>query len=118
MTFRKFNTDGRFYDNPQAIVPTAASGAFGFTQVEVNIGTKAMNGGSFTIPVVGMTPGKAVLMLAAVAAFTGKGTLLDELEFDQVIVSAVVETSTLIRCVWASTGYVLGNFKFNYVIGV
>ena len=95
----------------------AGGGSFAFTQVEVDLGIRAIRSGSFIIAGAGLTIGKAVLILQAKAAYTGKGTLTDESQMDQVRVVGVVTSVTQISCDWVCDFPVLGNFKFNYVIG-
>lgn len=96
---------------------TGGGGSFAFTQVEVNLGTRGTRSGSFTIAGAALTIGKAVLIQQAKAAYTGKGTLTDESQMDQVRVVGVVTSATQISCDWVCDFPVLGNFKFNYVIG-
>lgn len=64
-----------------------------------------------------MTIGKPVMIQQAKAAYTGKGSLTDESAMDQVQVTGVVTSATVISCDWTSGSPVLGNFKFNYLVG-
>lgn len=87
------------------------------TTIEIDFGTNGKYSGSFTIAGVGLTVGKSVWIQQAAAAYTGKGTLTDEPEMDQIAVVGVVETTTLIRCYYQSPGRVLNKVKFTYFIG-
>jgi hypothetical protein len=92
-------------------------GSASFTNVEINIASIGRNSGSFTITGTGLTTGKPVFIQQAVGPYTGKGTLADEAEMDQLLVTASVINSTTIRAYWTSHYPVRGNFKFNYLIG-
>lgn len=102
---------------PGDTVNGAVGSAPSFTQVEVNLGTNAEESGTFTIAGVGLTIGKPVQIFQAAAAYTGKGTLTDEPEFDQLLATGVVVSAVLIRVYWRSTGLTGGNVKFNYIVG-
>ena len=86
------------------------------TTVEINLGTKAIQSGRFTIAGAGLTAGKPVLIQKANGPYTGKGNLADEAEMDQLDVSAAVLDATTIEAFWQSVGPVMGNFKFNYTV--
>jgi hypothetical protein len=92
------------------------SGGLALASAEVNLGN-AKTGGKFTIAGSGMTIGKPVIIQQAVGPYTGKGTLADEAEMDQVAVTASVTSATVITAYWSSARRVRGNFKFNYAIG-
>lgn len=92
-------------------------GSFTLTTVEVDLGTKARDSGSFSITGVGLTVGKPVLIQQAAAAYTGKGTLTDEAELDQATVTGVVVSTTSITAYWRASGPMLGNVKFDYAVG-
>lgn len=96
---------------------SGSGGSFTLTTVEVNIGSNPRRSGAFGITGTGLTPGKPVFIQQAVGPYTGKGTLEDEAEMDQVNVTALVEDATNIIAYWTSTYDVRGNLKFNYIIG-
>lgn len=100
-----------------ARVTAAAGGALTFKVAEVNLGAVARRSGKFTIAGVALTIGKPVVISQAVGPYTGKGTLADEAEMDEVQVTGSVTSATVITCYWASQYRVVGNFKFNYLIG-
>lgn len=87
-----------------------------FSIQEVSVSTKPRKSGKFTISGTGMTVGKQVIILQATGPYTGKGTLADESEMDGLIVKGYVRSDTEIQCYWTSDTYVIGNFKFNYLI--
>lgn len=85
--------------------------------VEVNLCSLPQRSGHFDITgLTGLTAGKPVMIQQAVGPYTGKGSLADEAEMDQVLVSASVLSATTVRAYWVSTGFVIGNFKFNYMV--
>lgn len=73
-------------------------------------------GGHFTIAGSGLTVDRPVLINQAVGPYTGKGTLADEAEMDQVNVTASVTDAATITAYWSSARRVKGNFKFNYQV--
>jgi len=108
-------------EDPQVIPgPVGPSGAAIVTLLtaEVSLATapRARRGGRFDIAGSGMTVGKPVLIGQANGPYTGKGTLEDEAEMDQVTVTGKVFSATVIRCYWESNHQVRGNFKFDYAV--
>jgi hypothetical protein len=101
----------------EIVIPPASGGAgVTLTTVEVNVGSVPKSGGSFTIAGAALTVGKPVLINQAVGPYTGKGTLPDEAEMDQVNVAASVTDAATITAYWSSARRVKGNFKFNYQV--
>lgn len=93
-------------------------GSFTLTTVEVNVGgSPARRSGSFDITSSGLTSSKPVMIMQAVGPYTGKGTLADEAEMDQLLVTGYVTNTTTIRAYWTSNYDVRGNIKFNYIVG-
>jgi hypothetical protein len=64
----------------------------------------------------GLTADKQVLIQQKAAPYTGKGTLYDESEMDQIMISAYVLNTTTIQAHWVSTGMVVGSIKFGYTV--
>lgn len=87
-----------------------------YSQVEKDLGL-VMRSGSFTIAGSGMIPGKPVYIKQAAGPYTGKGTLEDEAEMDQVNIVAKVTDAATITAWWQSPCAVSGNFKFDYLVG-
>lgn len=84
--------------------------------IEVNLCTAPQRSGHFDITgLTGLTAGKPVMIQQAVGPYTGKGSLADEAEMDQVLVAASVFNATTVRAYWVSTGLVIGHFKFTYM---
>lgn len=101
----------------EIVIPFASGGSgVTLTTTEVNVGSTAKTGGKFTISGAGLTTGKPVLIQQAVGPYTGKGTMADEAEMDQLNVAASVTSSTTITAYWSSARRVKGNFKFNYQV--
>lgn len=86
-------------------------------EFQVNLGSIAQRSGTFDV----VSPTELIFtqtirLWQSVNPATGKGTLSDESEMDQIsIVGAVLNFSTF-RCHWVATGPVIGNFKFYYQI--
>lgn len=98
-------------------LPSGGSSA-AFIEVEKDLGSAARTAGQFTITgLSGLTTGKPVNIFQAVAPYTGKGTLADEAEMDNISVKASVTAADTITAYWNADGYVKGNFKFNYLVG-
>jgi hypothetical protein len=108
---------GLTLDAGTGALSAAGSGPPTVTTVEVNIGPNPARSGSFGIAGVGLTPGKPVMIQQAAGPYTGKGTLADEAEMDQLTVTAVVTSTTLITAYYTSQYQVSGNFKFDYLVG-
>ena len=96
---------------------TGASGGIAFTTAEVNLCSLPRRSGNFTISSSGLSVGKPVLVVQSRSAYTNKGTLADESEMDNITVTSVTISSTVIKCAWQSRTAVKGNFKFDYVVG-
>lgn len=96
-----------------------SGGVIGVTvsNIEVDIGNNPRRSGKFDIAGFGLATGKPVIIQQAVGPYTGKGTLADETEMDQLLITASVANSTTITAYWTSHYPVRGNFKFNYTIG-
>lgn len=97
---------------------TGGSGSVALTTVEKNLSTVPKKSGKFTITGVGLTVSKPVFIQQANGPYTGKGTLADEAEMDGLIVKGKVTSATNIDCYWNSATFVIGNFKFDYFIGL
>jgi hypothetical protein len=79
----------------------------------------AQYSGHFTIADVDLVPGKPVMIQQAVGPYTGKGTLMDEAEMDQVHVTGITINSTTIQAYWVCQPYsgpISGYIKFNYFV--
>lgn len=99
---------------------TPAGGALTMTEVEASLGTVANYAGSFDITgLSGLSAGAQVLVQQKAAAYTGKGTLTDESEMDQVNANGYVVNATTVRVFWhciPPAGPVSGNVKFGYAV--
>lgn len=84
--------------------------------VEVDLGSTPRRSGYFDITTTGLTVGQNVIIEQINGPYTGKGTLSDEAEMDQLTVSGQAISSTVIRCYWTSPTYVRGNIKFAYTL--
>jgi hypothetical protein len=91
------------------------------TTVEILVCVEpAQYSGHFQISGTDLVPGKPVMIQQAVGPYTGKGTLMDEAEMDQVTVTAIVLNPTTIQAYWVCqpfNGPISGYLKFNYFIG-
>lgn len=96
---------------------TSGGGASSITTVEVNLGAIPRLSGTFDITTTGLTADKAVIINQANAPYTDKGTLADEAEMDNLTVTGRTTSTTNIQCFWRSDTFVLGNFKFDYLVG-
>lgn len=106
-----------YNDGANTLTIDAAGGGSTWTNVEKDLGTTARSG-KFTISgLSGLTIGKPVIIQQAVGPYTGKGTLADEAEMDEVSVSGSVTATDTITAYWKSQTFVKGNHKFNYLIG-
>jgi hypothetical protein len=72
--------------------------------------------GHFTIDDDDLTSGDLIMIQQAPGPYTNKGTLADEAEMDQITVSAMCDRDGFGTAYWTSSGFVRGNFKFNYRI--
>lgn len=108
--------------NNQTDITIAASGGGGgsatFGTVEKDLGSTPLSSGTFDITgLSSLSSGKPVIITVMNDDWTGKGTLLDECEMDNIMATAYVFDSTTIRVNWnSSTGPVKGNVKFQYLI--
>ncbi len=109
-------TDDGANNQTDVTISGGGGGSSVWTEVEKDLGASPRLSGSFTITGAGLTTGKPVQIFQAAAAYTGKGTLTDESEMDQVLVTGFVLNTTTIQCYWVSPTYVVGNFKFNYLV--
>ena len=100
-----------------ARVTAVSAGSLTFRVAEINLGSFARRSGKFTIAGVGLTIGKPVTIFQAIGPYTGKGTLADEVEMDQILATGSVTSATVITCYWTTQYRVAGNIKFNYLIG-
>ena len=89
----------------------------GFTAVEVDLGYPARRSGTFTIPVVGQTIGKAVKIWLARGPYTGKGTNPGEESMYAGQITGQVTAANAIAASFAFTSRIGGVIKFNYLIG-
>lgn len=120
--FLYVKSDGALYTKNSAGAETKlgppGSGTFGLTQCEQDLGGPVTSGQFDIAGLSGLTVGRPVYVQQAIGPYTGKGTLDDDIEMDIIIAAGLVISSTTIRVHWQSMcGPVLGNFKFNYVIG-
>lgn len=96
-----------------------ASSGFSFITVEVDMGGEPKEAGTFDITgLSGLTAGKQVLISQAAAAYTGKGDLTDEAEFELATATAYVFDATTIRVYWRAgrDSHLAGNVKWNYAV--
>ena len=92
--------------------------AISINSVQQNLGTVPKSNGNFTIPGTGFTPGKQVWVSQGLGPYTGKGSIADEIEMDQIMASGYVTNSTTIQVNWGSgLNLVMGYYQFNYQIG-
>lgn len=98
--------------------PAGGGGGGGLTMttVEKDLGSTPVQTGRFTISGAGLVVGKPVLVVKANGPYTGKGTLTDEAEMDQMTFSGKVISATLIEVFWQSDGPVVGNVKVDYAV--
>lgn len=81
------------------------------TQVTVDLGTKPRQSGNFQIAAVGLTPGAHLI----INQIGGPGSSADDVEWDSVSASCIVNTPTLAQCHWHSSGLVKGQKRFIYI---
>lgn len=111
-------TGGKFTSVDPSLKMTGGVLRIGGTAVEVNLGSVPRHSGSFDITgLTGLTVDTNVVFRQASGPYTGKGTLADESEMDQVTAVGSAINATTIRAYWIATGSVTGNFKFVYRIG-
>lgn len=105
------------WTNKQTIIRnTGWWDGFTLTEVEVDLWSTPKRSGVFTITTTWLTSWKPVMINQANWPYTWKGTLADEAEEDQIIVSAKTISTTQIQCYWNSQYFVKKNFKFNYSV--
>lgn len=117
-TFEASSIESRlsFLETAPRVELQESGDALTLATVEVNVGSVPKTGGHFTIAGSGLTVDRPVLINQAVGPYTGKGTLADEAEMDQVNVTASVTDAATITAYWSSARRVKGNFKFNYQV--
>ena len=99
-------------------VKTDASTGIIINKIMVDLGAHPKCAGTFNITGVGLPIGKLVEINQTQGPYTGKGTKLDEIDMDQLIISGKVINSTTIQCNWGSgENLVRGFFEFGYWIG-
>lgn len=88
------------------------------TTVEINFGSVPKRSGSFDITgLTNLDITRTVVITQAPGPYTGKGTLPDEAEMDQCLVTGYVFSTTVIRCYWVSAlSRMVGNIKFTYQV--
>lgn len=84
--------------------------------VEVDLGSTPRRSGSFQLTTTGLTADQHVVIEQVNGPYTGKGTLADEAEMDQISVTGQAISSTVIQCYWTSPTLVKGSFKFAYTL--
>lgn len=90
-----------------------------WTTVDVTLCEIARKSGAVELSgLSGLTVGKPVMVMQALAAYSGKGDLTDEGEFGIVSASGVVTASDTIKIVWASDDLMIGSVKLAYAVGV
>lgn len=108
--------------NEEVDVTIAAGAGSGLTltEYEANLGAIPLYSGTFDITgLAGLTPAKQVLVQQKAAAYTGKGTLTDESEMDQILANGYVVDAATIRVYWVCqpmSGPVAGNVKVGYAV--
>lgn len=84
---------------------------------EVNLGIVPRKAGHFDITgLTNLTTNRTVVISQAPGPYTNKGTLPDEAEMDQALVTGYILNTTTIRCYWNSTGPMKNNVKFIYQV--
>lgn len=87
------------------------------TTVEVDLGFPAKFSGTFDITTSNLNTARTVVIQQASGPYTGKGTLPDEAEMDQVNVTGYILNDTTIRCYWnGGTSAIVGKIKFIYQV--
>jgi hypothetical protein len=99
---------------------TPSGSALVLTEYEADLGYPAKYAGSFDITgLSGLVAGRQVLVQQKAAAYTGKGTLTDESELDQVSANGYAVNDTTVRVFWNCVppgGPVCGNVKFGFAV--
>lgn len=112
---RDFRTRPTYLGTNLALVTDATATGL-LNVVEVNLGTVPRRSGHFDITTSGLTVGQNVIIEQINGPYTGKGTLADEAEMDQLTLTGQAVSTTVIRCYWVSPTPVRGNFKFAYTL--
>lgn len=87
------------------------------TTIEVNLGSAPHHSGHFDITgLANLNISRTVVISQAPGPYTGKGTLPDEAEMDQAVVTGYILNTTTIRCYWVSAGPMKNNIKFIYQV--
>jgi hypothetical protein len=80
--------------------------------VTVDLGTRPTFNGQFTISGNAFTSGSAVNIWQA--STRPNSALYDSIQFDQIMISAIVINSTTIQCNWGCQTAVVNSYTFNY----
>jgi len=103
------------------ITASSAAGAPTFASTEKDIAACPCYSGTFDITgLSGLTAAKRVLIWQEVGPYTGKGDAtgsIDEVEMDMVTATGYVVDATTIRAYWTCPQRVMGNVKFQYLVG-
>jgi len=113
---RAGNTRYIFQDGAWVAEPGGGGSALTLITVEINLGSSPRRNGKFNITGSGLTAAKAVLIQQAVGPYTGKGSRVDEVEMDDIVVAGKTTSTTNIECYWQAVSPVADNIKFNYVV--
>ena len=89
-------------------------GSTALTEVEVDLGAVPVSNGTFIITSSGLVTGKLIQIHQSPGPYTGKGTLMDEIELDHIVITGKVTSATTIECHWGCATKVAGKVKFNY----
>ena len=81
---------------------------------QVLVSSVPVNSGNFQITDI-FVVGKTLILSVGVGPYTGKGSIPDEIEMDQITVVGYVLNATTAQCYWTSDrNLVLGYYQFNY----
>lgn len=96
--------------------PASGGSSSGVTisSVNIDLGSKPVASGNFTITGSGFIVGKTVIITQSSGPATNAGTIPDAVELDQIQVTGYVLNSTTIQCYWGSVTYIAGYYKFDY----
>lgn len=98
-------------------VDVPGGGAAAIVTTEVDLGSIPRLSGTFDITGSGFVADMPVLINQSNGPYTDKGTLADEAEMDSLTVTGRTTSDTNIQCFWRSDTFVMGNFKFDYLVG-
>jgi len=100
------------------ITIAATAGAVDLTQFEKNLTSIPSRSGSFHITDAALVAGELFMVTQAPGPYTGKGTLEDEAEMDQLTACGFIDAGGGGATIyWNSPLFVKESFKFNYVHG-